>query len=578
MLYKEYISKVIKEFIFITNFFFSTSKKIKLSLLFFFSLFIILLETYTLSLVYTASNSILDDNFEFNNSILNYIFSNFSIEEGKLALVSILTLLSFIFIKNIFQIFIIIFKNNFFLNMHTEISKKIYKKYLFQNYSFFVNKNSSELISSVVQDVGLVMRGFEAIFNIVVESILILIIFIYLVNLDSNVAIIFLIGSIIFFIFHMFFTKKKLISLSKQRLVLNEEIVRGLQQSFVSFREIIIYSISKLFSDSINLKFKQFFSNIKITSILQQTTRVAIEQVFIILIILIFLFINYATSKNLIEIIPIFAVYLFAFLKILPSLNKLIIETQSYVYSKLFIVKLNSIYKLKERKILLHKPKKNIFNSEISFNEVKFAYNSKSIFENLNFKISKNDKIGILGESGSGKTTFLNLLMGLLDANKGEILIDNKKLDLIKLEWQHLIGYVPQNVALLDDNLKKNITFQNKDEFIDFDLLKESIEIAGLKDLVDKQSEGLNFNIGERGSKISAGEILRIGIARAIYSKPEIFIFDEFTSSLDEETENYILDSIKSINKTFIIVSHKKNTLKICNKVFNLQNKQFHEI
>ena len=281
-----YISKVLNEFFSSVKFFFELSGNYKLILLLFFSLIVVLFETLSLSLIYNITNIVLNNNVDSSNFLIQLINSFFNINHDNLSLIIILTLLIIIFFKNILQIFIIILKNNFFLGMHSFISKEIYKKYLHQNFNFYINKNSSDLISSVLQDVGLSMKSFEAIFNIFSECLLISIIFSYLLYIDTSMAMIFLIGSFVFFIFYLFFTKKKLVFLSKERQILNESIIKDLQQSFSSFREVIIYSLRKIFINSMNYKFNKFFSNIKYASILQQTTRIAIEQAFIILIIL----------------------------------------------------------------------------------------------------------------------------------------------------------------------------------------------------------------------------------------------------------------------------------------------------
>ena len=254
------------------------------------------------------------------------------------------------------------------------------------------------------------------------------------------------------------------------------------------------------------------------------------------------------------------------------------IDTQSYIYGKLFVNKIRNIFDLTERKYIQSPIKKKFFEKDIKFHEINYGFNNDlTIFENLNISITKNEKIGILGESGSGKTTFLNLLMGFLNPDSGKIEIDKKDIQTMKFEWLNLIGYVPQGVTTLDDTIKKNISFQDDDKEIDLELLNKAIKISGLQKLIKKNNSGIETIIGEKGSKISGGELLRIGLARAFYSNAEVLILDEFTSALDEQAENEILDIINKIDKTCIIVSHKKNTLKFCDKVFELRDKKLTE-
>jgi len=574
----KYILTVFNEFINMFNIFILKTKKKIFALLFIFSLIIIFLESYTLAIVYSASNSVLNESFNPENIFLSTVIDLLKIDGNNILFLSFIILLIFIFIKNILVIFLIFLKNNFFIKMHRNMSKKIFEKLISQNYDFFISKNTSEFIAHITNDLNIAMRGFEAIFNILIEFLLIVAILIYLTYIDFVVSLYFTIGSLIFFILYTLFTKKKILSLSNERLLLNHKIVQDLQQGFGNFREIIIYNCKKLFSDEINLKFKIFFSNLKITNILQQITRVVIEQVFIIFVVMMFIIINYFSTKSVIDILPLLAVYLFAFLKILPSLNKFTIEFQQYLFGKLFIKKIDQIFNL-ENEIAIQSTKKLNFEDKIEFNKVSFNFSNqnKKILDQISFKIKKNEKVGILGETGSGKSTLLNLIMGFLHPNNGNIFIDNSNLKNNFLTWQKLIGYVPQSIYILDDTLKKNITFQSDDKLIDFGLLEKSIENSGLIDFLKKQTNGYESILGERGSKISGGEILRIGLARAYYSKAKVFILDEFTSSLDIETENKLLDIINNIKKTFVIVSHKQNSLKYCDRILRLKNSKIVE-
>jgi ATP-binding cassette, subfamily B, bacterial PglK len=569
-----YTKNILKEFGELVKIFLTLKKKKSIIFLFFISLIVIFFESYTLAIVFSLSNLIVNSDFESSNYLLTWVLNKFDLDDFKPSLIIIITLLLFVFFKNIILLFVIFFRNNFFIKLQLKISNKMFNKFISQNYQFFIDKNSSKLISMITQDVSLSMRGFQAMFNILIELLMILGIFSYLVYMDKEVALLFFIGCTLFFIFHTLFTKKKLVNLGNERMIINQEILKNLQQSFSSFRELIIYNVQKIFSELIREKFYKFFQNIKLSSLLQQTVRVLIEQIFIIFVIIAFLIMNYILSKTILEIIPIFAVYLFAFLRILPSLNKLIIETQTYVFSKIFIKKTDLNLNLdnkKIRKIL----DVNLFNKEIKFNNVSYSYSEKNdnILDNLNLKITKNQKIGIVGESGSGKTTILNLIMGFLNPKHGKITIDDFSLNDYLTNWQSLLAYVPQSVTILDDTLKMNITFERNDNLIDFKQLSKAIEISGLSKFVSSNKQSLEMIIGEKGSRISGGQILRVGLARAFYSRAEVFILDEFTSSLDEKLENEILDTIKKIDKTFIIVSHKKNTLKFCDKIFELSNK-----
>jgi len=458
------------------------------------------------------------------------------------------------------------------------MSLKMMDNFYNKDYYFFVSKNSSELTAIMLQDIGLFMRCFSAILNLLIEKILLIFILTYLLFMNFQVGFIFILSMGIYFMMYFLFTKKKLLELGQQRNILYEGILKDLNESFGNFREIIVYNCKKIFLDNISKKYKAFFSNLLKFNIYQQTSKVLIEQVFIITIISIFSFlIFFKSNANLNLFVPLLAVYLFAFLRILPSFNKIIMEFQSYISHKLFVTKVNEQF-------TLFKNKNNYangvldFKNNIEFKNITFNFNnfSTNVFDQLNIKIEKNSKIGIIGKSGSGKTTFLNLLMGFLNPSTGIILVDGKNIQNSLETWRKKIAFVSQSTYLLDDTITRNITFQKDKSKIDMNLLNQSILMSGLKSFISNLPHGLDTTLGERGSKISGGEILRIALARAFYSNKEIYILDEFTSALDNETEMEILQNLKKFHKTIIIVSHKNSTLINCDIVYEISKNGFH--
>jgi ABC-type transport system involved in cytochrome bd biosynthesis fused ATPase/permease subunit len=576
-----YIGRVLIEFIKIFNILIVLSKKKKYFILYFiFSLVIIILESYSLSIVFNATNSIMNDNFKIDNFFLNFFLKFINISIIQLGIYSIIALFIFIFIKNILILFFIFFKNNLLTNIQKTITNSVLKNFLNQNYTFFINKNSSEMISSVQQDVGLLMRNYVAVLSLLVEFVLIFFLLTNLIFINFKVGFFFL-GSIsLYFLFYTLFTKKKILELSNERSILNQKVIKSLQETFANFREFIIYDCKKFFFDQLHLIFDKFFSNLKLSNILQQSSKLLIEQIFIIAIICTLLFGKSIGDKNYLQsIVPLLAVYLFTFLKILPSLNTIIIETQSYMYTKLFVNKINEkIFSQVSSNIEKNYPKLK-FENKIQLKNISYKFQDKYVFKNLNLEIKKSEKIGIIGLSGAGKTTLLNIIMGFLNSSSGEIMIDDVKIDNKNVnKWQNNFAYVSQSVYLIDDSIIRNITLENDNNKIDKELFKDSIIKSGLDNFLKNNEERINDSIGERGSKISGGELLRVGLARAYYSQRDIFILDEFTSALDETTEVDILNKLNKINKTLIIVSHKKSTLKYCDRIFQIKNFSLEQI
>jgi len=231
----------------------------------------------------------------------------------------------------------------------------------------------------------------------------------------------------------------------------------------------------------------------------------------------------------------------------------------------------------KSAPLKINRTEKFSFNHKISLRDICFSYNhqpSSMVIKNANLEIYKGQSIGLIGESGSGKSTFANLVLGFMSPTSGQLLVDNQKIDSDHLpEWRTLLGYVPQDVYLMDDTLLRNIAFGLNDEDIDKTRAVEVLKIARLDQFVENSLDGLQMMLGERGVRISGGQKQRVGIARALYHDPEILVFDESTTSLDPKTESEILETLKPLKgkKTFIIIAHRKTALKDCDFIYKIE-------
>ena len=261
----------------------------------------------------------------------------------------------------------------------------------------------------------------------------------------------------------------------------------------------------------------------------------------------------------------------------MPSINIIISQSQYLNFAKTEIKNLKKEFFEKDLIKIEDIPTTNIlFKKDIKLRNIHYQYPNKNIvFSNLNFELKKNESIGLMGESGSGKTTLVNLITGLLKPTKGEIIIDDKKSENYKLyKSKTLIGYVPQHTYLLDDTIKNNIAFGLDEEKIDESFMRQIIDIAELSNLLKRSDKGLETIIGEKGIKLSGGQIQRIGIARALYIKPSLLIFDEATNALDDNTEKKIFSNLAKIKKNFtlIMIAHRKSSLLLSDKIFEIKN------
>ena len=288
-------------------------------------------------------------------------------------------------------------------------------------------------------------------------------------------------------------------------------------------------------------------------------------------------------EKNILGLLPLLSLIVVSMIRIVPGLNliqnslstlKTILPSYNHVLSEL----LRDSEKFENSK--LNKNKKNIsFNKDILISDLEFQYekNSIPVLDKINIKISKGDKIGIIGKSGSGKTTLVSILLGLIENYKGKLIIDGKEINFLDYEWNNIIGYVPQDIFLIEDTIKNNITFGINEKNIDNSFLNDAAKKAQIFDYIETLPKKFDTIVGERGLNLSAGQKQRLGIARALYRKPELLILDESTSSLDFDTEEKFINDVfnYSDDKTIIFISHKATALKKCHKIFDLNKKKF---
>ena len=316
--------------------------------------------------------------------------------------------------------------------------------------------------------------------------------------------------------------------------------------------------------------------------IMQSLPRLWLElvAVFCLTIIAIFLLKN---NSGQISVISTLALFAGAAFRLLPSVNRAITSLERVRY---FVPALNHVYEEMEnikklQKDIIKKDKTN-FNQSIELKNIDFRYDNseKKILDNINFKLNIFSSACIIGESGSGKTTLANILLGLLKPTNGEILINNKISKNNSINWGEEIGYVPQNVFLTNDTIRKNIAFGVPDENIDEEKIKMSLKFARLEKVLKELKEGANTIVGEKGMRFSGGEVQRIGIARALYHNPNFLLLDEPTSSLDLQTEKEFMEIVEKISdkKTIIIISHHQSILKFCNNIYKMDQGKLEKV
>ncbi len=548
-----------------------------ISLMIFLSVFF---DTLGIGMIIPIINLLVDNNlidkYPFLTSVFNLIGSS---EKNIILLYFIIFLGVIFFIKNFF-LGLLTWKKSFFTySIQNFYSKKLINHYLNKPYIFHVDNNSSKLINNIINETSLASGQFIlSLIDLFIDIMVIVALFILLLFVEPLITISMIIIFIFFGSIYFLAVKQKLLEYGYIRQKTYAEQLKLYKEVFSNIKFFLIHKkIKKIINKiSFNLKSIRDF-NVRYIFI-SAFPKLLFEYVIIIIFCLIILGFVYNESLLIEDLVPSLALFAAAAFRILPSSNKILLSLQKLKYSKSAIELISK--EIGENKIIESNGNdKNLEFKKLIFKNVCFRYKNKVdyIFKDVSFEIKKGKIYGIIGTTGSGKTTLTDIIMGLHNVNKGEIIInDNIHLAEEKLNWQKLIGYVPQKIFLQDDTIKNNIAFGELDNEIDELNIKKSIKLAQLENFINSLDDGYNTKVGEDGSKLSGGQIQRIGIARALYSNPEILILDEITSHLDSTTESKLLEDIKVLkkDKTVIFITHKSSTLKICDEVYQVQNRK----
>ena len=482
-------------------------------------------------------------------------------------------------IKTLFYVFFYFYQFKTTSNMNSNLASSLFLRYLNTDYSFYLKRNSSSLMRNVNDLINqYIGKVIIPTLYIVLDIFILLGLLILLLFVDYK-SVIILATIYLFFSFIYYSTiKNKLKRFSEKLIFLRKKIIETSQNSFQGIKSLKIFSKEKKFVEFYKNYTNEYYNIARKQSFLVILPRQFIELITILsFTILIYIFLNHYDDLN--EAIAYLALYATAAIRILPSVNRLLLNIQIVRTGTPILSTLaEEIHNIP--KIVHHDEKATDlkFENELEFKNVSFSYdNAMPVLDNINVNFKKNSQIGIVGKTGSGKSTFLDLILGLLKPNKGSITVDGLNISTSIKNWQKIIGYVPQNVFILDENLKNNITLSFDEKFdetsyINCKRLSQVDEFIASK----KDQEFL----GEQGSGLSGGQRQRIGIARALYRNPQIIIFDEATSSLDLHTENRIIEDINKLkgHKTIIIVSHKINTLQNCDYIYEIRNRKIIKI
>ncbi|MGM9580171.1 MAG: ABC transporter ATP-binding protein [Anaerovibrio sp.] len=518
------------------------------------------------------------EDFLYNHVALSHYFSFIGIYDNKsFMIMSAVLLVVLYWCKNLYMVWQIKLQYDFATKNQILLAKAMMKLYLLKPYIYHKRNNSALLLRNISLAGGTVFSSMIIpLFSIVSEIITALMIWVMLCVVDvfTAVMVAFLLGGMVYFILKFF--KKTIIAQGEIQSINNVQYTKWIKQSLGAIKEIKVSKEEKFFLEKFYNSYKGFGEASKKYMFINQLPRMIIESL-VITAIFSLIIVRLIIGGQVNDIIPLLGFMSLAAFRLMPSANRIVnlyntIRFQAPffydIYDELLVVKKEQ---WNESSINIEIPIR--FDNKIEIDNIWFKYpdSEQYILKKINFCINKGSFVGIVGSSGSGKTTFIDIILGVLKPSSGIVKVDGINIFDKLGEWQKIIGYVPQNIYILDASIRENIAFGISANLIDEDRVKKCLQMAELYDYVNSLPLGTYSIVGEHGASLSGGQKQRIGIARALYKDPSILVLDEATSALDVETESSISRTIQSLKGsiTIIAIAHRLSTIAACDYLMN---------
>ncbi len=514
------------------------------------------------------------------NEIIRYFYDFFGMKNSTqlVTLISILIMLVYIF-KNAFIIFMNNMQYRFSYYGKRDMQNRLMKYYISKDYTFFLNHNSAELMRDINTDPEMFYAAVLNMLQLASELCVCAIIVIYLMIKDPVLTCGVAFAMVIMVFFFMKKLRRILARFGDERRKYSANIIQCMQQAFGGIKEIKIANREAYFEGEFYEQNGIYTYVIKQNSFLSSITKPIMEALCIVgLMAAIVVRINGGESDptQFVETLAVFAASAFA---LLPSVNKMSEYLGSIIHNGVVIHKIGEEYTaIRDMDLESEKQKDYLpvfMEKEIRVENLTFCYpdTEEAVLTHVNVSVPKNKSVAFIGPSGAGKTTMVDLILGVLKPQEGQITVDGMNIKESYRGWHDKIGYIPQTIYMLDDTIRNNIAFGALEDIRDEDIW-EALRQAQLDEFVRSLDDGLDTMIGEAGVRLSGGQRQRIGIARALYRKPEVLVLDEATSALDTETEAAVMEAINSLQgkMTMLIIAHRLSTIEKCDIVYQVEN------
>lgn len=571
------------------------NQKKKLIVLFFLMLIGAFLEVLGVSLMIPLVGAIMNPDIIETNEMVKWVCGFFDLHSHRTFVILCIAALILVFvIKDLFLIGEYYIQYRFIYNNRFATQKKLLEVFLNRPYEYYLNIQSGEVMRVIQSDVSGTYALLTTFLGLFTESIvsIALIATIFFVNPMMTIFVAAMMGGIMLIIAKMVKPGLRKAGLSRQK---NEALMnKWLLQAINGIKEMKVMQKEAFFQNRYDRSGSQFIRAERKNTVLGQTPRLLIEMVSVCSM-LVWIAIQIYRGQEIETLVTSLGAFAMAAVKLMPSVNRIVAALNAIAYQEPELDKMlvnlkeiekenvsNTIQTNKSRKALdknkenaLEGEKKNIsLKREIALKSVTYSYpnSEQMVLKDADMIIPAGKSVGIVGTSGAGKTTAVDIMLGLLAPQKGKVLADGVDVQENYSGWLSHIGYIPQSIFMLDDSIRANVAFGLEEGKIDDEQVWNALKEAQMAEFVKSLPEGIKTQIGERGVRLSGGQRQRIGIARALYPNPELLLFDEATSALDNETEAAIMESINSLHgrKTMVIIAHRLQTIEGCDMVYRV--------
>ncbi|MCM1262424.1 MAG: ABC transporter ATP-binding protein/permease [Butyrivibrio sp.] len=518
------------------------------------------------------------------NPLVSSVYNFLKLESSQQLIILMAVFLILVYVvKNVYLCIMAYFQYSFTFKNQYRLSQQLLANYINRPYSFHLNNSSAELMRNIKDDTDGCYSFVLCVMQLISETAVCAALTVFLFIKDKSITIGITILLTMYVLLYLLVMKKQMRRLGvrerEQLRLMNKwimEALGGIKETKILMRE-------KYFQDKYNANTDRLAHTKTSYSIITYIAKPTVETVCIggLLSVVAMKIYSGVDASYFIPIVSVFAVAAF---RLLPSLNRITTYLSMIMLRKPSVDALykdiNDIRKNNEYTNVKEDSQASelIFEHQIEMKDISFRYEGteKDVLSDVEIVIPKNKSVAFIGPSGGGKTTLADILLGILEPDKGQIVIDGKDIKENKKAWYGKLGYIPQTIFLLDDTIKNNIVFGVPEEEIDNDRLIAAMKEAQIYEFVMEQPEGWDTAVGERGVRLSGGQRQRIGIARALYHNPEILILDEATSALDNDTESAIMDAIERLGKTktLVIIAHRLSTIKNCDIVYKVDKQK----